>query len=171
MIFMAVFLLAATAQAGQVFPDITMSGKLSDAQKTYLGVSSDTFTLSDIKGGYLFVEAYSMYCPVCQRDAPRLNEIYDAVTKADTEGSVKFIGIGLGNTEFEVAFYQNKYDVQFPLVVDENYVIHKALGEVATPTFYIVKLGSSPEILYMKEGEAEDKDLLLEVIMEKTGLK
>lgn len=164
-------LLATNALAGQSFPDITLHGKLSAEHKEYLGVTSQDFKLSDIKAEYLFIEAYSMYCPVCQRDAPRVNAVYEQIRKADPDGRVKFIGLALGNTAFEVSFYQKKYEVPFPLFKDEDYVIHKALGEVPTPTFYIVKLGNpSPEILYVKEGEAEDKDALLQAIKDTTGL-
>lgn len=164
-------LLAVPAMAEQPFPDLNLNGKLSQAQKEYLGVDGDSFSISDIKADYLFVEAYSMYCPVCQRDAPRLNEIYKAVSSMDSGRRIRFIGLALGNTQFEVEFYKKKYMVEFPLIQDEDYTLHKALGEVPTPTFYIVKLGEKSETLYFKEGEAKDKDVLLQVIKEKTGLK
>ena len=167
----ALLLMATSALAGQAFPNLELSGNLSQEQKDYLGVSSDTFSLTDIKAEYLFINGYSMYCPVCQRDAPRLNEAYKAISLMDSKGSVKFIGLALGNTQFEVEFYKNKYTVEFPLFKDEDYVIHKALGEVPTPIFYIVKLGPTPEVLYIKEGEAKDKDILLQAIKEHTGLK
>ena len=170
--FLVMALLVVSAQAGQMFPDVTMTGKLTDEQKTYLGVSSDTFKISDIKAQYLFIEAFSMYCPVCQRDAPHVNEVYAAVMAADPGGTVKFLGIGLGNTPFEIAFYKKKYAVPFPLVWDEDYTIHKAIGEVGTPTFYIVRLADgSRETLYMREGEAENADALLKAIKDATGLK
>ncbi|MDC0335288.1 TlpA family protein disulfide reductase [Pseudodesulfovibrio sp.] len=157
--------------AGQPFPDNSMTGQLSAENKAYLGVSSDTFKLTDIKADYVFVEAFSMYCPVCQRDAPRVNEAYEAITQADPKGTVKFLGIGLGNTAFEIKFYKDKYGVTFPLVRDENYIVHKALGEVGTPTFYLVKLsGGTSEILFKKEGEAEDKAALVQMIKDKAGL-
>jgi len=171
MTLIALLLMALPAVAGERFPNLSLSGKLSQAQKEYLGVTSESFKLTDIKADYLFVEAYSMYCPVCQRDAPRLNEVYKAVSLMDSKGSIKFIGLALGNTQFEVEFYKKKYMVEFPLIQDEDYAVHKALDEVATPTFYIVKLGDSPEVLYKKVGEAEDKDVLLQAIKEKAGLK
>lgn len=165
-----VLLVASSVLAGEPFPDVTLSGQLTADQRAYLGVSSDEFKISDIKGEYLFIEGYSMYCPICQRDAPRVNAVFDTISAADTKGQIKFVGIALGNTAYEVAFYQKKYTVDFPIFKDENYTIHKALGEVGTPTFYIVKLGPTPEILYKHVGEAKDKNVLLQVIKEKTGL-
>ncbi len=157
--------------AGQGFPEVALTGKLSEAQKTYLGVQSDTIKVSDIKGDYLFVEAYSMYCPICQRDAPKVNKLYEKVAGLAPKETVKFIGLAMGNTLYEVSFYQKKYNVVFPVFADADYVIHKALGEIGTPTFYILKLGPSPEILYKKVGEITDEAALLEIIKSKTGLK
>lgn len=170
-VFVALLLAANVAFAGDPFPDLTLEGKLSEAQKEYLGVTSDTFKLTDIKAEYLFIEGYSMYCPICQRDAPRLNEVYKAVSLMDSQNSIRFIGLALGNTQFEVEFYKKKYTVEYPLFKDEDYTIHKALGEIPTPTFYVVKLNPTPEILYVKVGEAGDKDVLLNAIKETTGLK
>ncbi len=76
----------------------------------------------------------------------------------------------MGNTDYEVGFYQKKYNVPFPIFADEDYTIHKALGEVGTPSFYIVKLGPNPETLYMKEGELKDKDALLKILKATAGL-
>lgn len=166
----ALFVLASSAMANE-FPNLDLSGEMSADQKSYLGVNTDSFKISDIKADYLFIEAYSMYCPVCQRDAPKLNEVYKAVSLMDPNGTIKFVGLGLGNTPFEVEFYRKKYTVEFPLFMDEDYVIHKALGEVPTPTFYIVKMGETLEVLYHREGEAKDKDVLLEAIMKHTGIK
>lgn len=164
-------LMTTAAMAGEPFPDLTLTGQLDQAQKEYLGVESDSFKLSDIEAEYLFIEGYSMYCPVCQRDAPRLNEVYKAVSLMDSQNSIRFIGLALGNTQFEVEFYRKKYKVEYPLFSDEDYTIHKALGEVPTPTFYIVKLGETPEVVYEKQGEAGNKDVLLDAIKEHTGLK
>jgi len=167
----AILFSASTVFAGQPFPDVSLIGKLSSDQKAYLGVSGDTVKVSDIKGDYLFIEAYSMYCPICQRDAAEVNEVYEKITAIDPQVRVKFIGLALGNTAYEVKFYQKKYSVPFPLFVDEDYAVHKALGEVGTPSFYIVKLGPKPETLYMKEGELKDKEALLKMIKATAGLK
>lgn len=164
--------LTSAAFAAETFPNMSMTGKFTDAEKTYLGIDSDTLTLDDIKAEYLFVDAFSMYCPICQRDAPHLNTVFDEVSKADTEGKIRFLGIGLGNTSFEVAFYQKKFNVAFPIVWDENYLIHKALGEVGTPTFYLVKLvGGSYEILHESSGAIEDTDAFTELILSKAGVR
>lgn len=163
LLFIFSCLMVTGAVAGETFPQVTLEGKLTQEQKNYLGVTSDTLQPKDIEAEYLFVEGYSMYCPICQRDAPHLNALYEAVRKEGLSKKIKMIGIALGNTPYETAFYQKKYEVKFPLFHDEDYTIHKALGEVPTPTFYIVKLDTM-DVLFKKVGAAETKDALLKAI-------
>ena len=159
-----------SARAGNVFPDVTLSGTMSDVQKTYLGVSAEGFKISDIKADYVFVEVYSMYCPICQMDAPKVEDIYNKIGLTGRSDSIKFIGIGAGNTPFEVEFYRKKFNVAFPLFEDQDYIIHKALGEVGTPSFYLVKLkDKSMDILFFQEGGIKDKDGWFKIIMDKTA--
>lgn len=171
MLLALLMLLAATpALAGAVFPDVSLKGKLTEAQKTYLSVSDSPFKLSDIKADFVFVEVYSMYCPICQRDAPKVNEIYKKLALTGHDERIRFIGIGAGNTPFEVDFYRKKFLVEFPLFEDQEYVIHKAIGEVGTPTFYLVDLrNGSREILFFQEGEVKDTDGLYKTIMDTIG--
>jgi len=158
----------APAWGGEIFPDADLTGTLSYSQKVYLGVSTSQIKVSDIKADYLFVEVYSMYCPICQADAPKVNELYDAISRDGRGDNIRFIGIGAGNTPFEIDFYRKKYNVAFPLFSDSDYVIHKALGEVGTPSFYLVKLkGGAMEILYSQEGEMKDEAKMFNIIIDK----
>lgn len=173
-IFMTIFCLlifSATAQAGAM-PDLSLDHPLSAEEKAYLGVNSNAFSLTDINADYVFVQGFSMYCPVCQRDAPHLNDVFETIRKADTAGRVKFLGVGLGNNPFETKIYKEKYSVPFPLVSDPEYVIHTALGEVGTPTYYLVRIkDGTVETLFMQEGEAKDPGKLVRVIKDAAGIK
>lgn len=171
-VFALMLLIAAPAANAQEMVNLDLKHQLSDADKAYLGVSSDSFKLTDIDSEYVFIKAFSMYCPVCQRDAPHINEMYETISKADTDNRIRFIGVGLGNNAFEIKVYKEKYKVPFPLVNDEDYTVHKALGEVGTPSYYLVRLsGDTIETLFAREGEAQDVDELVTIIEEKTGIK
>jgi len=161
MTMLSLLLSAPAAWGMDIFPDVEMTGKLSGEQRAYLGVGEGGFNLSDIKADYLLVEVFSMYCPICQRDAFKMNDVYDELSATVPGDRVKVIGIGAGNTPFEISFYAKKYEVAFPLFDDEDFVCHKALGGVGTPAFYLVDLKHGRNILYFHEGELEDKAGLL----------
>jgi thiol-disulfide isomerase/thioredoxin len=144
-------------------------------EKTYLGVSSaGTFKIPQIKAKAVFIEIFSMYCPYCQGDAPKINELYQRIENdPDLKTKIKMIGIGAGNSLFEVEVYKKKYQVPFPLFSDKDFVIHKACGEPRTPYFIIVKVNDdkSYQIVHSQLGGFPGADPFLELILSVSGLK
>ena len=102
-----------------------------------------------------------------------MNELYRSMQgRKDLKNKMKLIGIGTGNSDFEVNFFRKKYEVPFPLFSDEDYSIHKALGEVRTPYFIGVRLKSdgSSEVFYSKLGGFKDADKFLKLMVQLSGL-
>ena len=102
-----------------------------------------------------------------------MNELYSAIEKRkDLKGKMKMIGIGAGNTSFEVNFFRKKYEVPFPMFPDEDLSIHKLLGEVRTPYFIGVKINEdgSHEVFYSKLGGFKDSNKFLKLMVKLSGL-
>ena len=102
-----------------------------------------------------------------------MNELYRAIqSNEDLKNKIKLIGIGVGNSDFEVNFFRKKYEVPFPLFSDEDYTIHKALGEVRTPYFIGIRLKSdgSSEVFYSKLGGFKDADKFLKSMVKSSGI-
>jgi peroxiredoxin len=115
--------------------------KSADA-KNYLHVKNkESFVLSEAPTDYLLVEIFSMYCPICQAEAHNVNGLFAAIEKdANLKRKIRVVGIGIGNTPFEVEVFRKKYDVKFPLLPDELFAVQKAFPErVRTPTFIVLK--------------------------------
>lgn len=166
----ACLFLATGAPAADLFPDVALEGKISPEQRQYLGVPEGDIRLSDIGADFVFVEVFSMYCPICQHDAPGVNEMFAEVQASDKADRVRFVGIAAGNTPFEVAFYRKKFDVRFPLFEDPDYTAHKAVGNVGTPAYYLIDMRDRGRtILSFHEGGIEDKDAFLKNTLELMG--
>lgn len=103
-----------------------------------------------------------------------MNDLYQIIEKTPkVKGKVKLIGIGAGNTPFEVDIFRNNYKVLFPLFSDENYSVHQSLGDVRTPYFIAVKIkkDETHEIFYSKLGGFKEVDDFLELMLKLSGLK
>jgi peroxiredoxin len=139
--------------------EYSLEGQPETAAK--LGLSGrKSFILPDIEAELLVVELFSMYCPHCQREAPRVNELYDMVKgMKDLDNKAQFLGIGLGNTPYETGLFAKKYGIEFPLVADAEVKTSEALAKRArTPTFLILKNTKAADlkVLYSEVGRIKD---------------
>jgi peroxiredoxin len=160
---------------GDTLPAIKLPMPKDPAHRDYLGLSDEgLFDISQIRGRAVIIQVFSMYCPHCQREAPRVNELYDRIEKnPDARGRVKLIGVGATNSPFEVDIFRKTYKVPFPLFSDGDGAIHKRLGEVMTPHFIGIRIkeGGDPEIVYSQVGGFGEAEKFLQLILESSGLK
>lgn len=160
------------AGIGEGLTRIELPGPENPGMRNYLGLGNEpTFTLDKIDARVVIIEIFSMYCPHCQREAPRVNRFYDLLQERGNLGSaVKLVGIGVGNTPFEVAHFRTTYGIAFPLFADGDFTIHKALGEVKTP--YFICLARSKEgafqVVISRPGGINDPEAFLDEILEQT---
>ena len=164
-----------TPRKGGTLPAIKLDVPKDPAHRSYLGLSGEgLFDISQIKAEVVIIQIFSMYCPLCQREAFRVNELYGNIEKdPNTRGKLKLIGIGAGNSQFEVDIFLKTYEVPFPLFSDGDFSIHKSLGEVRTPYFIGFKINDhgSHEIFYSRVGGFERAEEFLQMMLELSGLK
>lgn len=183
-IIVAALVLASTASiaafkepppAGGTLPAVQFPKPADSGELKYLGLTgSGMFSADQVKAQALIIQIFSMYCPYCQKDAPNVNRLYGLMeNNPDLKGKIKIIGIGAGNTSFEVATFKKKYKVEFPLIPDGDFRIYKVIGEVRTPYFMVVKLnGPKPlEVVYSRLGGHEDVDAFLSEIVKAADIK
>jgi thiol-disulfide isomerase/thioredoxin len=163
-------------KVGSPMPAIELPMLNNPADLQYLGLPSGGkfFKVNQVKAKVVILQIYSMYCPYCQAEAPNVNRLYAAIENSPAlKDKIKIIGIGAGNTQFEVGTYKKKYTVALPLVPDADFKIHKIMGEVRTPYFIAVKLGDGDktEVIYSRLGALGDIDVFLKLLVNLSGLK
>jgi peroxiredoxin len=160
---------------GTQIPQLILPTPQNVDHRRYLRLDGgESFQVSDIKTSVVIIEIYSLYCPYCQNEAPLLNELYQTIEKDEYfRGKIKLIGIGAGNSSFEVEAYRTTYNVAFPLFSDNDFRIHKSLGETRTPYFIAIKINDdgSHKVIYSKLGGMKDAKGFLKLIAELSGLE
>lgn len=126
---------------GMTFPDFQVMSAGTDEVQEYLGLkSAEPFTLSDIPSKLVLVEFYSIYCAICQKQAPDNNKLFKYIQgDQNLSRDLKMIGIGLGNKPFEVKYFKEAHSVRFPLFPDADKSILKKTGIQATPVMVLMQ--------------------------------
>ena len=139
--------------------ELSIPTKATDIK--YLGLTErEIFKMGQVKTELLLIEIFSMYCPICQAEAPKVNKLYDALRKSSKHAEkTKILGIGTGNSQYEVDVFRKRYQIAFPLVPDPKFSLEKALNtKIRTPTFIAAKIlpDSRLKIVYTHVGPLGD---------------
>lgn len=160
---------------GAILPEINLAVPVKDSDRSYLGLpTSGFFKIPQIKARVVLIEIFSMYCPHCQGDARNVNKLYNMIEdNPKFKDKVKLIGIGTGNSSYEVEVFMKTYDVPFPLFADMDFSIHKVLGEVRTPYFIGIKINhdGTHRVFYSKLGGVNNPDQFLDLMLRLSGVK
>ncbi len=165
---------AGQPQAGQSFPMAQFNRPQPAAEARYLGLEPGqaAFKLGQVKAQAVLLEVFSMYCPICQVDAPRMNEMFQMIQARGLGERLKIMGLGAGNSETEVGVYRDKFKTPFPLLADGDYQAHKALGEPRTPFYILVSLRpEGPRVVYARLGSLGEPGEFLKTLLEKAELQ
>lgn len=156
-------------QKGDLLPALSLPIPKHPGEKAYLGLSGNgLFKVHQLKAEVVIIEIFNMYCPYCQKEAPLVNELYQAIEEnPDLKGKVKIIGIGAGNSPFEVGVFKKTYAIPFPLFADQEFLLHKMFGEVGTPFFMALKMkeGRPPLVIYSKLGRLPGAKPFLDMVL------
>ena len=165
----------ASLMKGEKLPAINLPIPQNSDEKIYLGLSGEgVFKISQVKAQAVLIKIFNLYCPICQSTAGVMTEIYKQIeNNPDLKGKIKLIGIGAGNNLLEVEVFKQNHNISFPIFPDEDFTIHKALGEVRTPFFIAIKMEGeeSPEIIHTHLGGLTDARAFLDLMVEAYGIK
>jgi thiol-disulfide isomerase/thioredoxin len=157
------------------WPAISLPLPPDPIMRHYLGLMQNhTFTVDDIGSEVVIIEIFNMYCPFCQREAPHVNGLFKLIDEnAELSQKLRIIGIGVGNSRYEVDFYRRSYSVPFPLFPDKDFEIYNKIGRVRTPHFFILKRDKRHQfrIVFSHSGGFKTPEAFLAEIAKRCGLK
>jgi peroxiredoxin len=161
-------------KVGEILPGFGLTVPGESADRSYLGLSrGGSFKIPQISAQVVILEVFSMYCPFCQKEAPNINRLYQLIEEnPNLKGKIKLIGIGAGNSSYEVNVFKARYSIPFPLFPDSDYSIHGLLGSVRTPYFIAVKISGdgTHRVIYSKLGAFESAESFLKLIIRSAGI-
>ncbi len=160
---------------GGRLPPIKLPIPKDPAEKRYLGLSgSGFFRVPQIKAKVIIIEIFSMYCRPCQKIAPGMEELYQLIENdMSLKDKIKLIGIGAGNSRYEVEVFKKTFHTPFPLFPDNDFTIHEALGDVRSPYFIAIKINKNGthEVVHSELDSFKDAETFLELMIDASGLQ
>jgi thiol-disulfide isomerase/thioredoxin len=159
------------AKSGDIFPPFTFSPLTTLEDRAYLGIAEEKpFTFGEIQADLIVVELLNIYCTSCQKQAPIFNEVFDAVEKDPAmKGKVKWIAVGVGNNETEVAFFRKEKNIPFAILPDIHFDLYQAIGGpggVRTPLTLLIRKDKKGRgiVIHSHIGMLHDKEEILDEI-------
>ena len=156
-------------------PGLRLPTPADHEQRAYLGVPpGETFAFADIQTRILIIEVFNFYCPHCQQEAPNVNRLYRTIeTDTRLRGQIKIIGIGIGNTPYEIDLFRQKYTIPFPLFADRSRSLSMHLEVRRTPTFigWGYHLNGDIRPFLHAPGPMESVEAFLDQIVRRSGVE
>ena len=109
------------------------------------------------------IEVFSTYCMSCPQDVPILNRVYSVIeSDPGLKGKVKVIGIAVGNNEVEAQGFKKDHGVLYPVLTDNRFIVHKALGNPRVPFTLWIKKGHLNRVVDIHQGVLDSPDAVLQ---------
>ena len=90
--------------------------------------------LDDYRGNYLIISFWATWCGPCVREMPALQRAFQALR----HDRIQVLAINVGETRKRVQRFDEAFDYQFPLLLDEGMSVSTAWQVAVMPTSFIV---------------------------------
>jgi peroxiredoxin len=149
---------AVVPSVGGTLPKLSLETPADEGDKKYLGLGkSGRFFLQQVDGPLLLVEIIGVYCPLCHKQAPGFNRLFQRIQRDPRlKTKVKFLAVAAGGTATEIAYLRQEFSIPFPVISDARFEAHKLLGEPRTP--FTMLLDRNRKVVFAHLGVIEDLD-------------
>lgn len=142
-----------------------LSGKSTAPDFELIDLSDKIHTLEDYKGKVVVVNFWATWCPPCLKEIPSMNRAW----KILKEEGVEMLAINVGEEDIDVASFEEKYPVDFQVLLDPNSESLYTWNLKGLPTTYI--LNTDGTVAYSATGprEWDDQRIIDKIIALKKG--
>ncbi len=141
-----------------------------DVQKVETGSKAPDFALVDLngekhklseyKGQGVFLNFWGTWCKPCEKEMPYINNQYAQFK----DKGVQVLAVDVGESELAVTKFKDRYQLNFPIVIDKDSQVMNAYGVNPLPiTFLIDKEGEVVKIHTGQLTEAMVKDFMEQI--------
>jgi peroxiredoxin len=92
------------------------------------------FMLSDHKGKPVLIIFSTTWCPTCRSEIPHYKKMYDTYAPL----GLIMVGIDIQETKDKVSRFHDKYQLPYPLLLDEKGLVAEAYQIVGVPTMILI---------------------------------
>jgi thiol-disulfide isomerase/thioredoxin len=148
---------------GSLLPQFKIPGPDSPEVKAYLGLKDNKpFALSQVKTKLMLVEFFDVFCPVCQKNAPSINRLYNILKEDKNLGKdIKMMAITLGGQPKDVEVYKQTFKAELPMFGDPNKEIENKIKDKVKFVPLLLLLDKKGKVLMAHGGEIKNFDGLL----------
>lgn len=98
-------------------------------------LNGQTFHLSEQRGKVVLLNIWATWCPPCKEETPALVDLYEKYR----DRGVEFLGISIDEQGKSVVKpFVEKYDVSYPITIDDGSIMEKYGPMMGVPTTYII---------------------------------
>ncbi|MDE3839450.1 thiol-disulfide oxidoreductase [Bacillus methanolicus] len=114
-------------------------------------LNGEKHRLSDYEGQGVFLNFWGTWCKPCEKEMPYINNQYEKFKKQ----GVQVLAVNVGESDFAVKKFAEKYQLDFPIVIDESGDVQTAYRINPLPaTFLIDKNG---KVIKYHKGELTEE--------------
>ena len=116
--------------------------------------SGEQFKLSGHRGQVVLLNIWATWCAPCREETPELVDLY---TRYRDQG-LQVLGVSIDEQGMSVVKpFMEKYEVNYPMVIDDGTIMDKYGPTMGIPTTYII--GKKGNLQYFAVGAVTNKEL------------
>jgi peroxiredoxin len=117
-------------------------------------INGENFKLSEHEGKVVLLNIWATWCAPCREEVPDFVELYDRYR----DQGLEIIGVSIDKQgESVVIPFMEKYEVNYPIVIDRGTIMDKYGPTMGIPTTYII--GREGNLEYFAVGALTNKEL------------